>query len=36
MTTSLNGPPPLRFDVVSLFPDFFTSPLASGLIAKAL
>jgi tRNA (guanine37-N1)-methyltransferase len=26
----------LRIDVVSLFPDFFTSPLESGLIAKAL
>ena len=27
---------PLRFDVVSLFPDFFTSPLASSLIGRAL
>lgn len=27
---------PLRFDIVSLFPDFFTSPLASGLIGRAL
>lgn len=27
---------PLRFDIVSLFPDFFTSPLSSGLIGKAL
>ncbi|MGB3787067.1 MAG: tRNA (guanosine(37)-N1)-methyltransferase TrmD [Phormidesmis sp.] len=27
---------PLRFDIVSLFPDFFTSPLDSGLIGKAL
>ncbi len=27
---------PLRFDLVSLFPDFFTSPLDSGLIGKAL
>ncbi|HIK44157.1 MAG TPA: tRNA (guanosine(37)-N1)-methyltransferase TrmD [Leptolyngbyaceae cyanobacterium M65_K2018_010] len=26
----------MRFDVVSLFPDFFTSPLQSGLIGKAL
>ncbi|MGB5913470.1 MAG: tRNA (guanosine(37)-N1)-methyltransferase TrmD [Phormidesmis sp.] len=26
----------LRFDIISLFPDFFTSPLASGLIGKAL
>ncbi|MEB3356447.1 MAG: tRNA (guanosine(37)-N1)-methyltransferase TrmD [Synechococcales bacterium] len=26
----------MRFDVVTLFPDFFTSPLASGLIGKAL
>lgn len=29
-------PSPLRFDIVSLFPDFFSSPLASGLIGKAL
>jgi tRNA (guanine37-N1)-methyltransferase len=36
MTKAVNGTPPLRFDVVSLFPDFFTSPLASGLIGKAL
>ncbi|MFE4107857.1 tRNA (guanosine(37)-N1)-methyltransferase TrmD [Almyronema epifaneia] len=27
---------PLRFDVVSLFPDFFVSPLASGLLGKAI
>ena len=27
---------PLRFDIVSLFPDFFSSPLASGLIGRAL
>lgn len=27
---------PLRFDIVSLFPDFFTSPLSSGLIGRAL
>lgn len=26
----------LRFDIVSLFPDFFTSPLNSGLIGRAL
>jgi tRNA (guanine37-N1)-methyltransferase len=26
----------VRFDVVTLFPDFFTSPLTSGLIGKAL
>lgn len=26
----------LRFDVISLFPDFFASPLASGLLGKAL
>jgi tRNA (guanine37-N1)-methyltransferase len=26
----------LRFDIISLFPDFFTSPLASGLLGKAL
>lgn len=29
-------PCPLRFDIVSLFPDFFASPLSSGLIGKAL
>ena len=29
-------PPSLRFDIVSLFPDFFSSPLKSGLIGKAL
>ncbi|HEY9761342.1 MAG TPA: tRNA (guanosine(37)-N1)-methyltransferase TrmD [Trichocoleus sp.] len=28
--------PYLRFDIVTLFPDFFTSPLASGLMEKAL
>jgi tRNA (guanine37-N1)-methyltransferase len=27
---------PLRFDVVTLFPDFFASPLQSGLLGKAL
>lgn len=27
---------PLRFDIVSLFPDFFASPLSSGIIGKAL
>lgn len=26
----------MRFDVLTLFPDFFSSPLASGLIGKAL
>ena len=26
----------LRFDLITLFPDFFTSPLASGLIGRAL
>ncbi|NER50909.1 MAG: tRNA (guanosine(37)-N1)-methyltransferase TrmD, partial [Symploca sp. SIO1A3] len=26
----------MRFDIVTLFPDFFTSPLNSGLIGKAL
>ena len=26
----------MRFDVVTLFPDFFTSPLQSGLLGKAL
>jgi tRNA (guanine37-N1)-methyltransferase len=27
---------PLRFDVITLFPDFFASPLQSGLLGKAL
>lgn len=27
---------PLRFDIISLFPDFFTSPLTSSLIGRAL
>lgn len=27
---------PVRFDIVTLFPDFFTSPLNSGLLARAL
>lgn len=36
MTQPVDGPSNLRFDVVSLFPDFFTSPLASSLIGKAL
>lgn len=27
---------PMRFDVVTLFPDFFASPLSSGLLGKAL
>ncbi|HEY9675246.1 MAG TPA: tRNA (guanosine(37)-N1)-methyltransferase TrmD [Waterburya sp.] len=26
----------MRFDIVTLFPDFFTSPLSSGLLGKAL
>jgi tRNA (guanine37-N1)-methyltransferase len=26
----------VRFDIVTLFPDFFTSPLCSGLLGKAL
>jgi tRNA (guanine37-N1)-methyltransferase len=26
----------VRFDVITLFPDFFTSPLASGLLGRAL
>ena len=29
-------PAPLRFDIVTLFPGFFTSPLQSGLLGKAL
>ncbi|WP_228052924.1 tRNA (guanosine(37)-N1)-methyltransferase TrmD [Nodosilinea sp. LEGE 07298] len=36
MTTGIPGASQLRIDVVSLFPDFFTSPLESGLIGKAL
>lgn len=36
MTTGISGASHLRIDVVSLFPDFFTSPLESGLIGKAL
>ena len=36
MTTGIPGDFRLRVDVVSLFPDFFTSPLESGLIGKAL
>jgi tRNA (guanine37-N1)-methyltransferase len=26
----------VRFDIITLFPDFFTSPLSSGLLSKAL
>ena len=26
----------MRFDVITLFPDFFTSPLGCGLLSKAL
>lgn len=26
----------MRFDVITLFPDFFSSPLQSGLLGKAL
>ncbi|URR36811.1 tRNA (guanosine(37)-N1)-methyltransferase TrmD [Thermosynechococcus sp. HN-54] len=26
----------MRFDIITLFPEFFTSPLSSGLMAKAL
>ena len=29
-------PTPLRFDIITLFPDFFTSPLNSSLIGRAL
>jgi tRNA (guanine37-N1)-methyltransferase len=36
MTTGISGASHLRIDVISLFPDFFTSPLESGLIGKAL
>jgi len=31
----LNGHYLVRFDIVTLFPDFFTSPLQSGLLGKA-
>lgn len=27
---------PVRFDIITLFPDFFTSPLGCGLLGKAL
>jgi len=27
---------PMRFDIITLFPDFFTSPLGCGLMSKAL
>lgn len=33
---NLPMPQPLRIDVVTLFPDFFSSPLSSGLLGKAL
>ena len=36
MDSSAPLPAPLRFDIVSLFPDFFTSPLASSLMGRAL
>ncbi|HSM81894.1 MAG TPA: tRNA (guanosine(37)-N1)-methyltransferase TrmD [Nodosilinea sp.] len=36
MATGIFGASHLRVDVVSLFPDFFASPLESGLIGKAL
>ena len=26
----------MRFDILTLFPDFFASPLGSGLLGKAL
>jgi len=26
----------MRFDLITLFPDFFTSPLGSGLLGKAI
>ncbi len=29
-------PTPLRFDIITLFPDFFTSPLSASLIGRAL
>lgn len=36
MTLAMNPMPCLRFDIISLFPDFFVSPLQSGLLGKAL
>lgn len=36
MTGMSRSKPYLRFDIVTLFPDFFASPLASGLLEKAL
>ncbi|MGD1898074.1 MAG: tRNA (guanosine(37)-N1)-methyltransferase TrmD [Phormidesmis sp.] len=37
MNASANSPSAsVRFDIVSLFPDFFESPLSSGLVGKAL
>lgn len=36
MPLSMNPTPPLRFDIISLFPDFFVTPLQSGLLGKAL
>ncbi|MBD0268199.1 MAG: tRNA (guanosine(37)-N1)-methyltransferase TrmD [Cyanobacteria bacterium Co-bin8] len=36
MTGATPSRPCPRFDIVTLFPDFFTSPLASGLLEKAL
>lgn len=36
MTATAQAHPFLRFDIVTLFPDFFASPLASGLMQKAL
>lgn len=32
----MNSASPIRFDVVTLFPDFFESPLQSGLLGKAI
>lgn len=34
--TDERGRSPLRFDIITLFPDFFDSPLQSGLMGKAL
>lgn len=36
MDQANSAPSGLRFDIISLFPDFFESPLASGLLGKAL
>ncbi|MGB3613847.1 MAG: hypothetical protein WBA10_08640, partial [Elainellaceae cyanobacterium] len=32
----LSPPDAVRFDIITLFPDFFASPLESGLVGRAL